>query len=233
MNDFFSIKSENIKLYNHNFSKKTVNLSLSILFILILIAVYSLIIISPLDYFIKKILHFESIKYLIKERQTNVLELYPIYLIAFIGPLIEEILFRLALQVNKLNVSIFLGMLFYKIIGGQITTFDIHNPFYLYCILLSIAISIVSYYYFPKTLLVFLNQRKYELIIISIVLFGLMHIFTIGVLHWQLALFYPFYVFPQMIMGYFISNLRLKYGFIWGLLLHILLNSIVAILFYL
>lgn len=223
MNDFFII-IKNDKLYNHNFLKKILNLCLSILIIFMLIAVISLIVIYPLDYFIKNVLHFESIKSLMKQRQNLVTGLYPIYLIAFIGPLIEEILFRLALKLNELNISIFLGMLSYKFIGGQITKFDIHNSFYIYCIIVSITISIISYIFFPTKIIAFLNQRINLLIITSIFLFGLMHIFNIDILHWQLVFFYPFFVLPQMVSGYFITNLRLKYDFFWGFLLHAFIN---------
>lgn len=48
---------------------------------------------------------------------------------------------------------------------------------------------------------------------------------NIKILHWQLTLFYLFYVLSQMTIGYFTTNLRLKYGFFWGLLFHILINA--------
>ena len=59
--------------------------------------------------------------------------------------------------------------------------------------------------------------------------FGLIHISNIdkvGTLHWKLSLFYPIYVLPQMIIGYFCAVLRLKLGLIWGVLFHSIINLI-------
>ena len=62
---------------------------------------------------------------------------------------------------------------------------------------------------------------------VSVVLFGLVHISNIETLHWELALLYPVYVLPQMILGYIFSVQRLKLGFIWGLLFHSMNNLMV------
>jgi len=223
MNNFF-LKILNPEISNHSLKIKTLNLIRSYLFSFVLILVVVFVIIFPLDLLITDYLHFESVKYLIHKTQLEY-KSYPFYLVVFIGPFAEELLFRLALKVNKFNIAIFFCIFTYLILGGSITKFDIHKTIFLYYILISIILSILSYFYFPEKVITLLNKKKNWLIIISIALFGLVHISNIKTLYWQLALLYPFFVLPQMIMGYFITNLRLKYGFFWGFLLHILINS--------
>lgn len=209
---------------NHSLFQKIKNLSLSLLFVYFIIFLCVVIIIFPLDILVTTVFHFESIKSLINQNQKNIGN-YPFYLVVFLGPFAEELLFRLALRLVRLNVAIFFGVFIYFIFGGPITKLDIYNIYYLYLILISLTVAIISYFYLPQKNIIYLEQKKCWLIIFSIVFFGLIHIHNIKILHWQLTLFYPFYVLPQMIMGYFITNLRLKYGFLWGLLLHILINA--------
>lgn len=225
MKSFFFIDNVKYDFNDHNILWRAKKFVESFFILFFMIALVLLVIITPLDLFINKFLHYESIMGLISKSHKKINE-HPFYVLVFIVPFIEEIFFRLALIVNKFNISIFLGMLSYKLLGGQVIRFDIRNQYFIYCILISITISVLSYFYFSVKYINFLNQRKNWLIIISIVLFGLIHIFNIKELHWQLALFYPIFVLPQMIMGYFITNLRLKYGFVWGFLLHALFNAV-------
>lgn len=208
----------------HSLFQKIKNLSLSLLFVYFIIFLCVIFIIFPLDILITNVFHFESIRGLIKQGQEKIVN-YPFYLVVFLGPFVEELLFRLALRLGKLNVAVFLGIFIYFIFGGPISKFDIYNIYYLYLILISLTVSVISYFYLSIKNIIFLEQKKCWLIIFSIVLFGLIHIYNIKILHWQLILFYPFFVLPQMIMGYFITILRLKYGFFWGLSLHVLINA--------
>jgi hypothetical protein len=149
----------------------------------------------------------------------------PFYVIIFVAPFFEELLFRLSLKLNKLNVSIFFGLLSYLIFGGKIISLKLINFNFLGHLLVALLLFCVFYYFFSSTIIKFLYEYKKIIIAFSIFSFGIIHVFNMDKLYWQLFLFYPFYVLPQMIMGYFISNLRLKYGFMWGLMLHILINT--------
>lgn len=224
MNSFFLINSSDFEYCNDNVSEKIKNTLLSFLIGFFVIIVLILVIANPLDLLLTKFLHFESVNESIS-RSHKIIITYPFYMMVFMVPFVEELLFRLILKVNKFNISVFGGLVLYMILGGRISKFDIHNFLNILFILVSIAASIVSYFYFPSNIIDYLNKRKSWLITTSIVLFGLIHIFNIKVLYWQLIPFYPFFVFPQLIMGYFITNLRLKYGFLWGFLLHALFNG--------
>lgn len=69
-----------------------------------------------------------------------------------------------------------------------------------------------------------IGKRQKIITMLSVVLFGLLHIANIETLHWELALLYPVYALPQMILGYVSSVQRLKLGFVWGLLFHSMIN---------
>ena len=69
-----------------------------------------------------------------------------------------------------------------------------------------------------------IGKRQKIITMLSVVLFGLLHISNIETLHWELALLYPVYALPQMILGYVSSVQRLKLGFVWGLLFHSMIN---------
>ena len=72
-----------------------------------------------------------------------------------------------------------------------------------------------------------IGKRQKIITMLSVVLFGLLHIVNIENLHWELVLFYPVYVLPQTILGYVCSVQRLKLGFVWGLLFHSMNNLMV------
>ena len=42
----------------------------------------------------------------------------------------------------------------------------------------------------------------------------------------NLIVFAPIFVLPQIILGFFVSYLRINNGFYWGLLFHCLYNSL-------
>lgn len=223
--NFYKIKSNEIQDFNHTPIVKVKFFFLSYIFAFITMFIVLLLITMPMDFFVMKVLHFDSIQKTISPLK-NFPQKYPFYLVVFISPFFEEILFRLALILNKKNISIFIGLLVYVILGGKISTFSIENSSYIYFALIGLVISILTYFYVPQQMIDLLKKRSHYLIKFSILLFGLIHIANASVLHWELSLFYPFFVLPQIIMGYFITNLRLKYGFWWGYSLHILFNAV-------
>lgn len=223
MKKFFLINFSDNGFSNDSLLVKTRNLVVSFLLLLLLSIVVGFVIAESLDYCIINYLHYESILDQISNTQSkyNALFFLPVILI----PFFEELLFRLVLRVSKLNLSIFIGFLSYKLLGGKIITFDVYNYYHFLYLLFGLLIGVVSYYCINQKIITFLNQKKKWLIIISIALFGLVHVSNIKILHWQLLLLYPFFVTPQLFLGYFATNLRLKYSFIWGFLLHAMLNG--------
>ncbi|TPG45258.1 type II CAAX prenyl endopeptidase Rce1 family protein [Flavobacterium pectinovorum] len=211
--------------------KKIKYLLISLFFIYIGIAL-SAIIIACIDYFIVNILHYQSVKELFN-KSTRMVNKRNVYYVILIGPFVEELLFRLVLNINKLNISIFLVLFCYAILGGKIESFDFINMFSYFKLLSSILVGAIVYLFIKKYNFEKLKEHKKIIIWFSIFAFGLFHLINIskvGQMYWQLSLLYPFYILPYFIIGYFITNLRLKYGFFWGCLLHVALNSIATLL---
>jgi hypothetical protein len=225
INSFFKLQLNKKQHVEHSLVQKVKFFVLSYFFALTSMFILMLFVTMPIDFFIMKVLHFESIEKIMNPLQNSNVN-YPFYLVVFIGPFFEEILFRLGLIINRRNISIFLGVLIFEILGGSITTFSLTNSSSIYFAIIGLASMFLSCFYLPKQALEFLNKHKSYLIRFSILFFGLLHISNASEFHWQLALFYPFFVIPQIVMAYFITNLRLKYGFFWGLGLHIVFNAI-------
>lgn len=225
INPFFKLQLNHSQQIAHTIGQKIKFFIYSYFFALAIMFFTLLFVTMPMDFFIMKVLHFESMAR-IMDPLKDTTKAYPFYLVVFIAPFFEEILFRLGLIINNKNISLFLGVLVFIFIGGSILSFTIENSNYIYFSLVGLAVSMISYFYFPKQILIFLNKHKSFIIYFSILSFGFLHITNASVYHWQLTIFYPFFVLPQLIMGYFITNLRLKYGFFWGLALHVIFNAI-------
>jgi len=233
----FILDYQILEFSNASFIEKIKDLFKSYFLGVGIILVILLFVICPLDYLITDILHRESIKDLLHQRQVVFFSKLPFYIIILFGPLIEEILFRLVLVVNRKNISIFMGVFIFELLGGKITTFIINNntffnEYIFYYSLIGLGFGFISYKYLPLKIIDLLNKKRVFLIKLSIVLFGLIHLFNISTFCWKLILFYPFFILPQTVMGYFITNLRLRYSFWWGFALHALFNSISFLLYH-
>jgi membrane protease YdiL (CAAX protease family) len=222
MNKFFLINNADEIYSSDRIIIKIKYLVLSFVFMFLSI-ILSLIIVLPLNYLITDYFHFESILELISKTQSKYHGFF--LLIVIIGPIVEELIFRLVLKVSKFNLAVFVSVISYKFIGGQISKFNSQDINSYLHVLFGIAIGLLIYFYTKDKFVDFLNKNQKWLVLISILSFGFAHINNIKIYHWELILFYPFFVLPQFILGYFSANLRLKYGFIWGFFLHALLNG--------
>ena len=176
------------------------------------------------DFLIKK-MGFTSVFKLMMESQKKIKGYYGIFMVVILGPLVEELIFRLILVPKRRNIAIFTFVFSFLVLNK---TYYINKIDWL--LLMSLAVSgLLSFLVFnllkrkPK-IETTIGKRQKIITMVSVVLFGLLHIVNIENLHWELALFYPVYVLPQTILGYVCSVQRLKLGFIWGLLFHSTIN---------
>ena len=88
---------------------------------------------------------------------------------------------------------------------------------------ISLSVVVVLYFFVIDSITFSIRIRR-SITIVSILAFGLVHIGNLEKLYFSLLLIYPFFVLPQMLIGYFATNLRLKQGFVWGILLHCMTN---------
>jgi hypothetical protein len=76
----------------------------------------------------------------------------------------------------------------------------------------------------------FSTTKHLRLIVhVSVVSFAFMHIFNFIDLEVWMYFIFPILTAPQILMGYILSFTRLKYGFLFGVLLHMLINFTVSL----
>jgi len=197
-----------------------------------------LIAISPVlflaDYCVTQIFHHKSIshegdetfKHLIKRLGYITTLVY----ICLIGPILEETIFRLPLSFKRVHIaiSITVAALLFGSALPFAKSFLLHNG-HVYALLVLIIIAVVissaCFILLPSDIILRPLYKK-TVTIISICLFGLMHVFNYGTLQWQLLWIYPIYVLPQLGMGVGLTYIRFKNGFVWAIALHCLTNSV-------
>ena len=185
----------------------------------------ALLLMFLVDEFLIKKIGFPSVFKLMIESQKKIKGYYGFFLVVILGPLVEELIFRLILVPKRRNIAIFTFVFLFLVLNK---TYYINKIDWL--LLVSSAVSgLLSFLVFnllkrnPK-IETAIGKRQKIITIVSVVLFGLLHIANIENLHWELTLLYPVYALPQMILGYVSSVQRLKLGFIWGLLFHSTIN---------
>lgn len=179
------------------------------------------------DFLIKK-MGFASVFKLMMESQKNIKGYYGIFIVVILGPLVEELIFRLILVPKRRNIAIFTFVFSFLVLNKTYYIIKID-----WLLLVSLVVSgLLSFLVFNllkrnPEIEIAIGKRQKIITMVSVVLFGLLHIANIENLHWELALLYPVYALPQTILGYVCSVQRLKLGFVWGLLFHSMNNLMV------
>ena len=146
--------------------------------------------------------------------------------ICVLGPLIEETIFRLPLSFKKQHIAIAFGcalLLFVKSVP-YINHLDLTSA-----IMVRVVLFGLGYFTLIKLLPAntYLNKRmQTSFIVLSILLFGLMHIFNYAPMQWVIIFMYPFFIIPQLVIGWTLTYIRFKSGFFWSVALHSLINSV-------
>ena len=185
----------------------------------------ALLLMFLVDEFLIKKIGFPSVFKLMIESQKKIKGYYSIFMVVILGPLVEELIFRLILVPKRRNIAIFTFVFSFLVLNK---TYYVNKIDWL--LLVSLVVSVLLSFLVFKLLKrkpkieTAIGKRQKIITIVSVVLFGLLHIANIENLHWELALLYPVYALPQMILGYVSSVQRLKLGFIWGLLFHSTIN---------
>lgn len=185
----------------------------------------ALLLMFLVDGFLIKKMGFPSVFKLMIESQKKIKGYYGFFLVVILGPLVEELIFRLILVPKRRNIAIFTFVFSFLVLNK---TYYIVKIDWLLLVSL-VASGLLSFLVFnllkrKPEIETAIGKRQKIITIVSVVLFGLLHIANIETLHWELALLYPVYALPQMILGYVSSVQRLKLGFLWGLFFHSMIN---------
>jgi len=186
------------------------------------------------DYLVVHALHFKGINSQGKVSMSQFIHKLgywkAILYVCLIGPVIEETIFRLPLSFKKVYLALsiaFAAFLFSSIIPGAKELN--HNIGVWYAFAVKLAASVIIFFAVWRLMPSGINisdKLKTRVIIASMCLFGLMHISNYSPLQWPIIWLYPIYVLPQFFMGWLITFVRFKNGFIWGIALHCLINSV-------
>lgn len=145
-------------------------------------------------------------------------------LLIIIVPLIEEFVFRLQLKFRKWVLDI-LFPLQVSFIVYAISFFASININFLVINL----ICYVAYFFlnkkYPNKLQQFWEIKFHYVFYILTLLFALIHITNYNLTS-SLIFILPILILPQFIVGTIIGYLRVKFGFFWGVLYHIIYNAV-------
>jgi hypothetical protein len=210
--------------------------------LILLLKVYAIVfgvsfLIAPLSVLWEVIvthLHYKSLSLQYKTSMHSFLAKYGYWkamvYVSLIGPVIEEIIFRLPLSFKHKQIAIAFGcalVLLAKAIPG------IGNQSLIINILARAALFIVGYFALLKSLPqnIAPNRKTQKgFILASIIIFGLLHTFNYAPFQWGIIFIYPLYVLPQLFMGWLLTYMRFKNGFIWGIALHVIINGVIMLI---
>jgi len=186
------------------------------------------------DHVVTHVFHYKSVNEGYHKTMDDLINklgrLKAIAYICLLGPLLEETVFRLSLTLKKQQVAIAVAFALFVILNmmPQLKALNIW-------VNVGIRISgVIGGYFLFINLLpnnIILQKRTHiRLIIISILVFGLVHITNFSPLHWRIIYIYPLFVLPQLLMGWAITYIRFKNGFFWALALHVIINGVSTLL---
>lgn len=137
----------------------------------------------------------------------------------FLIPFMEELMFRLPLISNTRNLRTgVIAVIVYTMIafmaGNSTVVWKLIVPL---GALLFIAIS-------------YLCRHDRVIFYSSVFLFGFLHLANYTVWHWHLWPLYLVVALPQLLMGLILGYVRVRMGFAYALLLHIIINTPVVIM---
>jgi len=166
-----------------------------------------------------------SIYELIKSERESKNGILGMFYLIILYPIIEELGFRLALKIRKDFLSISLGV--------QLTylclIFDGFTLSIIEILILIPFFTILWFFIINKKTLNFLKNNYRLYFYFNISFFAVLHIFNYSFNNYSDYLFIPILILPPLLIGSYISFIRIKSGFFLGLVLHILYNFLITI----
>ncbi|MCB2195458.1 MAG: CPBP family intramembrane metalloprotease [Bacteroidetes bacterium] len=170
-----------------------------------------------------KVIPSNNIELLLKEYSPLKLFLFG----AIVAPIAEETIFRLNLKTSKLNLVISLTVtLMYSLFAMFKNSWH-----YSSAIILIITYVVVTLIYYSEEIFKIDSQKHFKFTFyFSAIAFGFLHIFNFNDPNYLTFILFPVITMPQIAMGLITGYLRLKNGFVHGVIFHILVNAITILL---
>jgi hypothetical protein len=233
MTDFSFFKNPNFSINSYsNFSEKVLHFIISALFAM-MFAVVGIIIIKVVDVILNLYFQVSVLEAISKKNNKRFSEqefVFDCFYIIFLGPLIEEIIFRLPLNLKKWNVAIAMVMVCFITIGDKVFNMSFYS-LGSWTKILAVVFVLLGFNFLKQQHIDRIKKNYRIYFYILVLSFGGMHIFNFYfLLPKYLVVFSPIFILPQLILGLFTSYIRIKDGFFWGLLLHICFNAPITLL---
>jgi hypothetical protein len=151
--------------------------------------------------------------------------LFNIFYILLLGPLIEETVFRLPLDLKKRHLLISALVICFFFVGEKYKFLSLYS-LQTWIKIISI-LTVLIIFRFIKREKIEAYKGKYQGVCFYLMAlsFGLLHITNFYFILPENVKFFSFlFVLPQVFLGIFIGFVRLKNGFLWGLLMHSIFN---------
>jgi hypothetical protein len=223
MVDFFKTPTDT--LVNKNSFKQNLKEFFQILLYFYLATFINHIFISLIDIGLKIYSNF-SFRDLIDALQNNASANRSFFFFLVFAPIVEEIIFRLPLKIKKLNlfISLAVAFLFFYYLSAISSMATL--KFFLIFIPYLICLGFLIFFVVKTSFLENFKEKYYIFYFYGLsVIFGLLHLTNfIEDVPNKLILFSPIFTFFQIISGVFLSYTRIKYGLIWSIALHMIIN---------
>lgn len=179
------------------------------------------------------LLHIEHLEYVANQliRQMNFFQ--GLITVCIIGPIIEELGFRLCLKYSRRNFAIMCGyfsyMIFWSIFKGMGVIWE-REFFFLSLISTLLVVFTIHWSLHWKGKLnielskIWTNYPK-SIFYCSTFLFGFLHIFNYQI-SLKILILSPILLLPETLAGVIFSYTRLKYSILYSILLHSVFNTI-------
>ena len=155
---------------------------------------------------------------------------YFLIVVLLLGPLVEEIIFRLPLRLRKINLGLAVFIATFWILHSKVFPLD----FYAAKMYQDFGLSVLTVglvWLAPVRWLQTVQTSYFKYFFyFSVIAFGLMHISNFTTLNTEVLFFYPIYVLPQLVMGIFLGYIRIRYSFLYAYIFHALTNLPAALL---
>ncbi|MCC5613293.1 CPBP family intramembrane metalloprotease [Nostoc sp. CHAB 5834] len=194
-----------------------------------IIGTLCIVLISVTDSFVVKTLHHPSIRssHLKLDEYIKTIGLYKsIFIITIEAPIIEELSFRLLLRPTRFNVSLSIAALI-LLLFDTIWYFSA-LPNYTIRLIVCIFLFFILYMIYNPLWIPTLKIAEHKLLIITSLCFGAIHLSNFTPIYKDLFYLYPIYFSPQIFLGFILGIIRLRNGFIWAIILHMLVNGSVT-----
>jgi hypothetical protein len=146
--------------------------------------------------------------------------------VVVIAPFLEEIVFRLPLRLEKISIALSVGIIAYRFLGNSFFVTNLMSWQTYMRLAVGLGVFFLTMKCLSEKILEKIRTEHYGIFFYSTAaLFAIVHISNFFPLNVNILWAYPLFVLPQFVIGLLIGFVRVRNGFVFGCLLHSLINT--------